>query len=131
MKIPFYLLWMRNIKLHLFIKQIINFSVSNVSKCRNGVDSQALCPRNHNRSTAKPFLFPYSLGNSNRRYNNFKRLYLEKRILKKIKKTFWLPCSLDPSRLPGILFYFCIPLCCSSKLAIVKIIRAGKIVIIL
>ena len=26
-KIPFYLLWVRNIKLHLFIKQIINFSV--------------------------------------------------------------------------------------------------------
>ena len=26
-KIPFYLLWLRNIKLHLFIKQIINFSV--------------------------------------------------------------------------------------------------------
>ena len=26
-KIPFYLLWVRNIKLHLFIKQIINFLV--------------------------------------------------------------------------------------------------------
>ena len=29
-KIPFYLLWMRNIKLHLFIKQIINFSVEEI-----------------------------------------------------------------------------------------------------
>ena len=26
-KIPFYLLWVRNIKLHLFIKQILNFLV--------------------------------------------------------------------------------------------------------
>ena len=26
-KIPFYLLWVRNIKVQLFIKQIINFSV--------------------------------------------------------------------------------------------------------
>ena len=33
------------------------------SKCRNGVDS-SLCPRNHNYSTAKPFLFSWSLGDS-------------------------------------------------------------------
>ena len=26
-KIPFYFLWVRNMKLHLFIKQFINFSV--------------------------------------------------------------------------------------------------------
>ena len=35
----------------------------NFFKCRDSVDS-ALCPRNHNRSAAKPVLFSWSLGYS-------------------------------------------------------------------
>ena len=53
----------------------------NFSKCWNSVDS-ALCPRNHNRSGARPVLFSLLLGYSKWRLNTIKRL--EKGILQKL-----------------------------------------------
>ena len=72
------------------------------SKCRNGVDS-TLCPRDHNRSNAKPVFFSWSLGHSKWIKNTFKRL--EKGILQKFWKLFWLPGIKFVKTLPGCWAY--------------------------